>query len=257
MQVLIHAGFHKTGTTSVQNALRQNRARLKPHLRLFLPGKLTALCRAARAYSAERQPMDEGLIRFEAAELAQRWHPDDPRPILISSEDLSGHMPGRKGLTTYDATPQILALIAEAVQLAQPMARLAFHFSTRDPAAWIRSCYVQHLRALRMTEDIVTYTQRMAASADLDDVVDRVARVVAPIPVTRCRLEECTANPLVPILDRLDLPEGISDTLARPAPAFTAPPQAWIDAVLDLNRSALDQAEWKAARAKLHEGDFA
>lgn len=256
MQVLIHAGFHKTGTTTVQTALRQNRARLKPHLRLFLPGKLKALCQATRAFSADRRPMDEGLIRFEAAELAQRWHPDDPRPILICSEDLSGHLPGRKGLTAYDTTPQILALIAEAVQLAQPLAQLRFHFSTRDPAAWIQSCYVQHLRALRLTEDVVTYTQRMAASADLDDVVDRVARVVAPVPVDRCRLEDCAGNPLASILAPLDLSPGLTDTLVLPAPANSAPPQGWIDAVLDLNRSSLDQVAWKAARANLHERDF-
>ena len=257
MQVLIHAGFHKTGTTTVQTALRQNRARLKPHLRLFLPGKLKALCRATRAYSAERGPMDEGLIRFEAAELAQRWDPQDPRPVLISSEDLAGHMPGRKGLTAYDATPQIIALIAEAVQLAQPMAQLSFYFSTREPTAWLQSCYVQHLRATRMTQDVVDYARTMAASADLDDVVDRIDRVVAPVAVHRGRLETHSDNPLDPMFDLLNLPDAVRKAAALPAPANTAPPQSWIDAVLELNRSSLDMAAWKSARAALQEGDFA
>ena len=34
--VVIHAGFHKTGTTSVQTALTENAERLAPHLRVLL-----------------------------------------------------------------------------------------------------------------------------------------------------------------------------------------------------------------------------
>ena len=49
MRILIHAGFHKTGTTSVQAALRRNREALAPWLRLRLPGQTRTLRQAARA----------------------------------------------------------------------------------------------------------------------------------------------------------------------------------------------------------------
>ena len=39
-RILIHAGFHKTGTTSVQRTLRSNRDKLKSRFVLALPWKL-------------------------------------------------------------------------------------------------------------------------------------------------------------------------------------------------------------------------
>lgn len=253
MLVLIHAGFHKTGTTTVQTTLNDNRALLKPYMRLFLPGKLRALARATRGYSIDGNHIDEGMIRYEAAELVLRCDPDDPRPVLMSFEDLAGHMPGRKGLTAYDRTPQIMGLIAEAIILAQPLAQPAFYFSTRDPAAWLKSCYIQHLRATRITESVHEYAKRMVASADLDDVVDRVARVVSPVPVWRARL---TQDPVAPLLKHLGVQPALFPQWQNSPPAFTAPPSAWVDAVLDLNRSKLKKPAWKTARAALHEGDF-
>jgi hypothetical protein len=32
-RVIVHAGYHKTGTTSLQDFLHRNRAALAPHLR--------------------------------------------------------------------------------------------------------------------------------------------------------------------------------------------------------------------------------
>ncbi|MAY46855.1 MAG: hypothetical protein CML65_16575 [Rhodobacteraceae bacterium] len=53
MRGLIHAGFHKTGTTPVQARLPRNRARPAPHLRFFLPGDIrAALVRPAPARTA-------------------------------------------------------------------------------------------------------------------------------------------------------------------------------------------------------------
>ena len=53
-KIIIHAGFHKTGTTSLQQNLRANRAVLRPDIRLVLRPGMTALCESARAYSRSR-----------------------------------------------------------------------------------------------------------------------------------------------------------------------------------------------------------
>ncbi|MBB93027.1 MAG: hypothetical protein CML68_00250 [Rhodobacteraceae bacterium] len=257
MRILIHAGFHKTGTTSVQAALRRNREALAPWLRLRLPGQTRTLRQAARAWSAGRDPVDAGLIRYEAAELARKLDPQDPRPVLISSEDFSGHMPGRKGLTDYSAAPRILSWIAGAILATQPDAELSFHFSTRDPDAWLKSCYTQHLRAIRVTEDEQDYVRRMTASANFAPVIDGTRAAVAPCPVTATRIEQTSAAPLEPLFHTLGLPQACLDTAALDSPVNTAPHPDWVSAVLRLNRSDLGQADWERARAALREEDFA
>lgn len=255
MRVLIHAGFHKTGTTSVQQTLRRNRAALETHLRLLLPEDLDALRSATRAWSATRDPVDAGLVRYEAAELAQSWDTGDTRPVLIASEDLCGHMPGRKDLDDYAAAPHLLALITQAITEARPQAAPQIHLTTRAPDDWLRSCHMQHLRAIRITEDADSYVARMAPSADFAPVIMRIAEAVAPCPVTHSAIEDHGDDPLAPFLARLDVPAGLHDPMDTPA--NTAPPAAWAKAVLALNRSDLGPEAWKTARAAIHEKDFA
>jgi hypothetical protein len=48
-RVILHAGFHKTGTTSVQEFLRANRSALKKHVAIRLKPQMRDLIHAARA----------------------------------------------------------------------------------------------------------------------------------------------------------------------------------------------------------------
>lgn len=255
MRVLIHAGFHKTGTTTMQKTLRANRARLKPHLRIVLRPGMTALCEAARAWSVSRSQMDLGLLRFEAAALAEGWRAGDPRPVLLSSEDLCGHMPGRRGLLTYDAAPQLLHGIAEAIATVHSDAEIGVFLTTRAPGPWLASCHAQHLRAMRMTLDADTYAQDYRASADLAGMAGKIAKAVDPHPVHSAALEDWADHPLgplAPLLNCAGLPATVRDAL-DPLPALnTAPDPTQKAQLLALNRSDLDDAALKAAKKALY-----
>ncbi len=58
-RIVIHAGFHKTGTTTVQQTLKAHATVLAPHLQVVLREDMEAVCEAARAYSLAP---DEGLL---------------------------------------------------------------------------------------------------------------------------------------------------------------------------------------------------
>lgn len=249
--VIVHAGFHKTGTTTVQNTLRDNRRLLAPHLQVILRPGMVALCEAARAFSVARDPLEMALFRYELARLAEDWAPGDPRPLLLASEDLSGHMPGRRGLTGYDAAPLLMRALAETLAEAMPGARLQFFFSTRAAAPWLASCYRQTLRATRLTLGEAEYARRFRASAALDAAVDAVARAVAPLPVQRCALEtsqDRPLGPLAPLLDLLDLPDAVRAAIVLHPAANAALPQSVNDRLLALNRSDLDDNALRAAK---------
>lgn len=257
LRVILHPGFHKTGTTTVQQALRINRAALSPHLRIVLRPGMIAVCEAARAWSRNRDPLDMALFRYELAQLADDWKAGDPRPVLLASEDLCGHMPGRHGLTSYSAAPSLMQAAVETIAQTRPKAGIALFFSTRAAEPWLASCHAQHLAASRMTLSAHDYAERFRASADLDAIVDAVA-VAQPYPVHRQALDasrDRRLGPLDPLLDAVGLPEAQRAGLKPQPAANTAPPVHVLNRLLDLNRGDLDDAALRAAKKSLLQGD--
>lgn len=254
MRVILHAGFHKTGTTTLQQALQRNYHALAPHLRLVPREAMMPAGRTARAFSASSDPLEMALFRYELAQAMEGWDSGDPRPVVVSQEDLCGHMPGRHGVDRYGAAVPLMRAVAETLADVHPGARPEFYFSTRAAEAWLASLYAQHLRATRMTLSAGEFADRYRPAADLAAVVDAAAAALAPLPVHRAALEatrDRPLGPLDPLLDLLDLPDGLRAGLAPQPPANTAPPPDCAAALLALNRSRMEDAAVHAAKQAL------
>jgi len=247
-RIVIHAGFHKTGTTTVQNTLRLNADALHPELSVYLRPDMLALCEAARAASQTPDELNMGLLQYEAASIAENWV-DETRPILLASEDLAGHMPGRRGLKTYGRTPAVMKAMIQGFEAVLPAPDLVLIFTTRAADPWLSSCYVQHLRATRIIMDEAKYVRKFADSADLVGIVDAVREDVG-YEVHSAELEGCTGplGPLDPILELLDLPAASKQKLKRAPNANARPSPAKLAKLLELNRSDLSPAELKVAK---------
>ena len=253
-RLLIHAGFHKTGTTSVQRLLAKNKRALAPVAHVFLRKHIDAACDAARAYSASRDASD--LLAFSAAiaEFLAARDMDDSRDIILSSEDLSGLMPGRRDLTAYDAAPILMKALAMMVDrtLGDHIDEVIFYFSLRRPEEWLRSCHTQHLRATRMTLDAETYARDYAASADLPHIIEKIRIAVAPHRVETAWLEDCTdtpLGPLTPIADILGWSGATRDAITMLPPANVSLPPALRAEFLELNRTTTNFDELRKAKA--------
>ncbi|MEX0286128.1 MAG: hypothetical protein AB3N23_16095 [Paracoccaceae bacterium] len=207
-RVVIHPGFHKTGTSTVQRALRVNRAVLKPHLRSILKPPLKLACHASRGYSTWRDPISLHKFRRRFRAALDEIGGMPRRSLLISAEELSGHLPGRGELADYSAAIPLARAMYRSVQEVFPDTETVFFFSTRMPESWLRSAYWQHVRASNMTLDFDDYAARYEGSADLDAIVDAVAEAV-PERVERANLDTTTtlqAGPLTPLLDLCEVP---------------------------------------------------
>lgn len=250
-RVIVHAGFHKTGTTTVQKTLRQNRAALRPFARIVLRPGMVPLCDAARAYSKSRSAWDLGLVAAEAVRLAETQSAH--RTVLISSEDLSGHMPGRHGLRGYDSAPRLAVTLRDAWAEVHPETRVTFLYGLRAPDPWLTSCYAQHLRASRMTLSRKDYLNLFRASAGLEHVVDAVGQAAPDMDTARFSLEACTGplGPVAPLLALAAVPPKIQATLTALPAQNAALPETTLRAFLDLNRSDLPDAEVKSAKQAL------
>jgi hypothetical protein len=241
-RIVVHAGFHKTGTTSIQKALHDGRAQLAPATIVLRPDMI-ALCETARAYSVSRTPLDLGLVRYEAAALAENWH----GTIILSSEDLAGHMPGRRGLTGYDATPMLMQAMVTAFRAARPGARITIVFTTRAPGPWLASCHMQHLRATRMTLSTVDYALKLAPSAKLSEIVDATSALLSNDTVVALPLEG-PGDPLTALLNLAGMPPGALSPMPHSNPS-AAP--ALRSGLLEINRSGLSNEAARAARRAL------
>ncbi|WP_243611381.1 hypothetical protein [Shimia aestuarii] len=252
-RLLIHAGFHKTGTTSVQRLLAKNKRVLAPLTHVFLRKHLDAACDAARAYSASRKASD--LLAFSAAiaEFLEQRNLEDSRDIIISTEDLSGLMPGRRDLRSYDAAPILMKALTMMIDrtVGDHFDEVIFYFSLRKPAPWLRSCHTQHLRAIRMTLDEADYAREYADSANLPRIVDKVRIAAAPHRVESAWLEDCAdapLGPLTPIADLLGWPEATRDALNMLPPANVSLPPELRAEFLEINRATEDHDEMRKAK---------
>jgi hypothetical protein len=246
-RIVIHAGFHKTGTTSVQAMLKENATTLAPHLRVFLKEDFKDLTTRARAFSIDPKERTLAQVAKAAGAFFDTLDTRDERPILLSSEDLSGHLPGRHGLECYDSAGLVMKCIADAVaNRFGPYADPIFYFSTRDRGAWLRSTWWQNLRSTRLVQDFQSYCASFDEARDLEDILEEVSEDVAPAHVTSRKLEDATDmpfGPLEPILELLELPKLDRSSL-KVLPPENVQPDIGIDSVfLALNRSDLPEKD--------------
>lgn len=243
VRIVIHAGFHKTGTTTVQQLLRSNGPVLWPVMALGLRPRLKPILHAARGYSTWRDPFS--LMKFsdrfgaylDSLGLSPR------RMLCISSEELSGHMPGRDKVPDYGAVPELMAEIARVASARFARLDLTFYFSTRAADPWLRSAWAEHVKASRMTLDLPDFIDRTGPAADLPAVVDRVRAAVAPHRVVSAALEDTAGLPLGPATPLIDLlrlpPRRRAQIVPVDSPANRRLDDATLAQMLALNRSDL------------------
>jgi hypothetical protein len=252
-KIVLHAGFHKTGTSTVQAVLRANRKALMPTLAIRLKGQMQELISATRGYSTygTDDALDKVSRRMDAL-LADL--PGMPRrTLLLSAEELSGHMPGREALADYRAAPVLMYLMWQRAKVAFPNTPVVFCFATRDPASWQRSSWAEHVKSSGMTMDFETYCNNYPQASNLDKIVSDVTSRV-PAPVHSYRLEDCidlSLGPADPVLDLADIPDHIRSTLIAQPAQNTRLDDDTLAALLHINKTHNDKAERKAAKAAL------
>ncbi|CUH78288.1 hypothetical protein [Tropicibacter naphthalenivorans] len=212
-RIIIHPGFHKTGTSTVQKGLEAGRTALDGHAHVILRDDIPYLTHAAQSFSRRRT--DDSLTRFydRATELFALFD-GIPQPVVISAEDLAGVMPGRAGVTSYSATPILMGQMARAARAVLPGAEVVFYLSTRAPEPWMASLWWQHLRSTRIEADYPDYRADAALGADLDAIVAQIrAETQAPVESQPLEaLKTAPQGPLTPIYELLNLPDGLRAT---------------------------------------------
>ena len=255
-RVLLHPGFHKTGTKSVQQFLSANGPVIWPHAALILPDRIRAITQLA--FASTRNPtadilalLGDEMRRFLATLSLSRKGGKPPRDIIISAENLAGPMPRGDG-PGYPALQAILTALTAALHDSAGAREVTIYLSLRDQQDWARSVHAHHARrlsGLRLTDGV----DQMTAALARFPLAQQAALTVPGATVLAADIATFAAQPFgiaQPFVDFLRLPP---DAVARLTPVqyLHRTDPALTDQVMALNRSALDDAALEQAKRAL------
>lgn len=222
---IVHAGFHKTATTTVQRTLEQHAQILSPHVEYLDRVVLKPVRKAAQVYSGTLDPVDLSIFQMRLCELLLTLDKADQRPVLMSSEDFSGYLIGRHGVSTYTAAVPLLDTLKTTLALVcESEPNLHVYFSTRRDG-WLKSCHGQLSRngATKLSER--EFSETYASAADFDAIIAQVRSKLAPSEVSYAPIEALTGplGPLQPLLDLSDVPTDMQKEIRLLPPQNVSP----------------------------------
>lgn len=259
VRVLVHAGFHKTGTSSLQDFLKINRTALSPWFISYGKADFRSAGAHARRYGERPFPWRRAMFR-RALRRFLRDVPDDQN-IVLTRETFSGGMPGHRralgGLMTgyaQTAVPLAHVIVQELHRRFGPQVDITFFYTLRDKDGWIASVHGHLLRSIRLRDDFKTFRARFPDLKGPSEEARVIARALAPVPVKTAALEEYSDDPAGcarVILDHFTIPSEVRAHLC-PAPRSNVgqSPQTR-QAFLDLNRRIRDKAVLKRQKEDL------
>lgn len=258
VRVIVHAGFHKTGTSSLQDYLRRHRAALAPWLCYYGKADFLDAGNLARVYGLKPYPWRLRRVRRALREFLASI-PEDP-VIVLSWEGFSGVMPGHRRwsgqIRGYGraAIPLARAIRSEILRRFGPGTKVEFVYTIRQSRPWARSVWGHLVRSIRMTQDATAFVNDIAPLIDLRSEAARIARAVSGAPVHVAQLEDlgaCPEGPAGIILDLAGVPRRVRSDLG-PAPRRNAGLGAdWETRFLNMNRQTRNKPRLKAEKDAL------
>ncbi|PIE14154.1 MAG: hypothetical protein CSA70_03120 [Rhodobacterales bacterium] len=261
VRIVAHIGFHKTGTTSLQNFLARNHKELAEVFDYYGAGDFNGAGRLSHIYA--QRPFPWRLHRFRHAFRQTLALMPDPVSgnIVISRENFSGVMPGHldwrgQPVTSYKraAKPLGRVVVSELRRRFGPDARVEILHTLRDQDRWLASVHGHLLRSIQLTQDLDAFRARFAHMPSLVEQAHSVARRAKADRSHIVLMEDYTSRtegPAAAILDLFEIAPSLRQRL-RPVPRANAGQSADLRAeFLHLNRAGLSHSALKAAKEAL------
>ncbi len=217
-RVILHCGFRKTGTTTIQNFLRLNADALPSGLavsardEITLPYRRAVLDDLRAAGRSSRAKVDRA-----AAELCRHWAKATAETVLISDENLFGNdMITPDGRTIFDLAAEYLPILERHFA---GVPDVQFVFYTRNRSAWLRSAYNQAVKRRGVTDTEDDWIAALPTSLDWETGLATI-RAALSAPVHVFAMEDDLAGD-APLLGRAlfklaGIEDAALDAMARP-----------------------------------------
>ncbi len=264
-RVIVHAGFHKTGTTSLQDFLNDNRSALSAWMTYY--GKADFLKAGAHARIYGQRPFWWRRVLFRRAFMRFLQGIPADEVIVLSRETFCGVMPGHRrfgGRIVESYATAAIPLAQEIVGCLRdhfgPGVTIEFIYTLRDRDNWLASVHGHLLRSIKLTRTLEEFRAGFRHLPDPRADVGRIAAALMPIPVHIAWLEDYADQPEGPagaILDLVEFPDVLRDSLRPAKIGNPGQPPELRARLLDLNRAGSEGASLKAEKESLLAGDVA
>jgi hypothetical protein len=234
-RVVLHAGFRKAGSTSIQKLLSGNRDRFPAHFQIAARDDTTLQVRRAVYQRCRSNAKGESkAIAREAKRLAISLMGEKGRTVVISDENLTANMVfNDQGETIIDWTVEILPIYEKAFSSSK--LEIVLYIRSREP--WLRSAYTQEVKRKGLTVPFEEWLDVVPAEVDLRSGIDRI-RVSVNCPLHVFDMEEELMSGSVlgsGLMGLLGLSSEEIGDLKRPGRRNASPPAGAIDLIRMVN----------------------
>jgi hypothetical protein len=234
-RVVLHAGFRKAGSTSIQKLLSGNRDRFPAHFQIAARDDTTLQVRRAVYQRCRSNAKGESkAIAREAKRLAISLMGEKGRTVVISDENLTANMVfNDQGETIIDWTVEILPIYEKAFSSSK--LEIVLYIRSREP--WLRSAYTQEVKRKGLTVPFEEWLDVVPAEVDLRSGIDRI-RVSVNCPLHVFDMEEELMSGSVlgsGLMELLGLSSEEIGDLKRPGRRNASPPAGAIDLIRMVN----------------------
>ncbi|MEY1554633.1 hypothetical protein AB3Y40_03275 [Yoonia sp. R2331] len=258
-RVIVHPGFHKTGTSSLQTFMAKNADVLAPFVTFYGKAAFLQAGSAARIYGQKPYPWRLRAFRV-ALDRFLVSIPDDP-VIVLSRETFSGAMPGHRRLfgrlvKDYEraAVPLGHQIVAALRQRFGADVQIEFFYTLREREDWISSVYGHLLRSIHLAEDFEAFRNRFP---NLRDPAEESATIAARLGIDIvhfARLEDVGQHregPASALLDLLDIPDDVRADLPAARRANVGQSADLKEEFLAMNRAGQDKIALKREKDRM------
>lgn len=254
-RVLFRIGLHKTGTTSANRFLQDNRAIIERHAALMLHRETRPITKWVGVYRQLGDPAALQALRedLEATFAAQALN---GRDLIVSDEDFLGSLPLADGHHPYPDAARLVSVYRAAVQALPRPVHLTVSLSMRQTPDWARSVHshlVRKLTRVRLTEDEGSFTARLIANGP-ERTIAAIRDAHPDLNLQLDRMEDMLPQRHglgQPFVDFLGLSERDQAQLAPAGHHLRGQPANVTERLLHLNRSDLDDDALAAAKKAL------
>ncbi|WP_420328149.1 hypothetical protein [Mameliella sp.] len=253
-RLVLHCGFRKTGTTFIQDVLRENTGKLPGGFVVSPRDTLTRGWRRAVADDIRRRKRGTArAVLREAQALGAAIEAMKAQTVLISDENLFGaDVVAPDGTATiFDLAGHYLPMLEEALAGAP----LDLVFYTRDMDKWLRSAWGQAVKRKGVTQD---YREWAASLPPLDwdkGIATIRAAVRAPVTVFPMEADLEGENPLLgrALYRHAGLDDAEIAALDLPRASNTALPSGAMDLMRKINGLGLTPQDRRAVSQLVEE----
>ncbi|MFV0410187.1 MAG: hypothetical protein ACK5LJ_10980 [Paracoccus sp. (in: a-proteobacteria)] len=263
-RVFVHAGFHKTGTKTVQQFLHENGPVIWPRSALVLPARLREVTtKIGFWYQDLPEPdlLDLWQSTMEAflqsLDLAPGTNGRPGRDLIVSAENMIGRMPNGSGPRPYPVAVELLDRLLRALRVLPPPNEITIYLSLRPHQQWVRSIHSHlALKNIRLRDDLEQFAAQMSQTS----ITDEAQRIIDALPAARVithdigRLNDEPFGIAQPFVDFLGLPAANLARLTLPRHVYRSADPALVARLIELNRSKLDSASLAHAKKDLIKG---